>query len=162
LPEKFHRDHSGLAGSGDGQPNRQQQEGERQRQSRFRSISPIACVPEIVGSFDGLALLRAYAWPGNVRELRNTLERACLASHELTLSLDTLRKVLPVSVAEPMVPTWPNSADEPLAARLAALERETIQHALARAGGKKAAAARMLGISRSQLYDKLRMLNLSD
>jgi DNA-binding NtrC family response regulator len=49
-----------------------------------------------------------------------------------------------------------------LPARIASIERQAISRALEMTGGKKAPAARILGISRSQLYDKIRDHRLYD
>ena len=45
---------------------------------------------------------------------------------------------------------------------LDAIERDLIEHALVKAGGNKAAAARMLGITRRRLYSRLESLGQKD
>ena len=113
------------------------------------------------------ALLR-YPWPGNVRELRNVLERASilcdggLVTHE-HLALPGPASPRPASAAapapEPQVSTGPRSAS-PGAASLADVERSAIEEALREARFNKSRAARALGLTRGQLYGRLRRLGM--
>ncbi len=86
--------------------------------------------------------LRRRSWPGNVRQLRNEI-----------LRLDALAPG-DVIEAEHLSPATPAPADASTL-HLATLERQTIAEALRRSGGNKAEAARLLGISRRSLYDRL-------
>ncbi|WP_275096083.1 sigma-54 interaction domain-containing protein [Sedimenticola hydrogenitrophicus] len=108
---------------------------------------------------DGLAVLESHNWPGNVRELKNTLERACLMCDSAGLSADGLRPFVPHGAAAPVTAAETGLS---LPARIASIERQAISRALEMTGGKKAPAARILGISRSQLYDKIRDHRLYD
>jgi len=108
-------------------------------------------------------VLQQHAWPGNVRELRNLLEHACLETDEDVLTGDVFARLLPEArqsltsadqASRPAHPTLPQ--------RLAGVEREAILQALRHTKGKKAPAARLLGISRSTLYEKINELGLSD
>lgn len=97
--------------------------------------------PEL--SEDFLAALRARSWPGNVRQLRNELQRVWALSDGAALQ-----------------PQWLSPPDELPATQaaptdLAQLEQWAIDRALEQAGGNKAEAARLLGIGRRTLYDKL-------
>jgi transcriptional regulator with PAS, ATPase and Fis domain len=105
---------------------------------------------------DAMELLARHGWPGNIRELRNVLEQAALMTDELVLSARHLSlqqrgaipaAALPVS-AEP-VPI------RPLPQAIAELELRAIRDALVVTGGNKVAAAKLLGISRATLYEKL-------
>jgi DNA-binding NtrC family response regulator len=91
--------------------------------------------------------LLAHPWPGNVRELENVLERALILAGEGTIGPD---HVAPA----PRGASRSGRAAELLGEGFALddLERELIQAALARAGGNKTAAARLLGVSRRRLY----------
>lgn len=109
-----------------------------------------------------LALLSAQAWRGNIRELRNVLEQASLRCDSDRLSAEQVEQVLRASgVAEvmPALPTWSAmavpDATRPLAVQVAEVERRAIAAALEASGGNKLAAARMLGISRAKLYERL-------
>jgi DNA-binding NtrC family response regulator len=102
--------------------------------------------------------LAGYDWPGNVRELRNVIERAVvLADGGLVLEPDDFTfdmRPLPVSRAE-------SSANGSLFEEIAQAEAEKIKDALRLAGGSKARAARILGIPRTTLNDKLRRLDIT-
>jgi len=88
------------------------------------------------------ALLR-HEWPGNVRELFNALERATIVCE------DGLIRAQDLSLAS-RVPLMLDTTD------LAAMERQTIERVIRDVNGNKARAARTLGISRTQLYSRLR------
>ena len=102
---------------------------------------------------DAKEALMHYDWPGNVRELRNALERAAIlcegglitAEH---LSLDRAR-------SGPLPPVGASTTD------LSAVERDMIAQVLADCAGNKSKAAARLGISRTQLYVRLRRYQLS-
>ena len=87
--------------------------------------------------------LTQYSWPGNVRELQNVMRRACLLSKDPAIGISALN--LPVSAP----------AVEELA-----LDRVTVEQALARAQGVVAQAARELGLSRQALYRRMEKLGL--
>ncbi len=97
--------------------------------------------------------LRAHAWPGNVRELENALERALILAGEGEIRDEHLA---------PLASARGRSAGEVLAPGfdLDAFERDLVLAALERAGGNKAAAARLLGITRRRLYSRLESLGL--
>jgi len=115
----------------------------------------------------GLLALQEYAWPGNVREMRNVLERAAMDTDETVLTAPAIRKFLPegqdrIQTEAETAPSRMMPYDiEPLAERVAQVEREAIADALRATSGKKAPAARLLGMSRSTLYEKLEEYGLS-
>ncbi len=127
---------------------------------------------------DADALLLTHDWPGNVRELRNVLERAAILSDggPITpehLAFDTPTVIAPTTPAmsaipmpamppAPFRPTAPVQPAPPARALtdLKAVERRTIEHVLRETDGNKAKAARLLGLSRSQLYVRLRRYEL--
>src|SRR5262249_49759036 len=89
-------------------------------------------------------VLLAHAWPGNVRELRNALERATIVCEGALIRSEDL-SLMPVPSAGA-----PNSTD------LEVLERHAIRRVMSEANGNKSKAAQRLGISRTQLYWRLR------
>jgi DNA-binding NtrC family response regulator len=91
--------------------------------------------------------LLAHAWPGNVRELENVLERAHILAADGAIGPEHV-------VTAPRGEARSGRAAELLGEGFALddLERELILAALARAGGNKAAAARLLGVTRRRLY----------
>jgi DNA-binding NtrC family response regulator len=97
--------------------------------------------------------MERYSWPGNVRELRHVVERAVILASSDTVQPDDLPESL--SVSSP-------SLLKEAAARgtsLAAIERAYIEEVLRRQRGNKSAAARILGIHRKTLHEKLRMFS---
>ena len=97
------------------------------------------------------ARLEVLPWPGNVRELFNALERALLLAGEATVSPSLID-------AEPLRATPTADALLVDGFNLDTLERELVHAALARAGGNKSAAARLLGVTRRRLYSRLATL----
>ncbi|HJV54274.1 MAG TPA: sigma 54-interacting transcriptional regulator [Noviherbaspirillum sp.] len=115
------------------------------------------------------ALFAAYSWPGNVRELRNALEQAGMLTDSISLSAEHFAAILPASglmtaqaPAAELQQTDSSQAPgaqvktvRPLGEAIAELERRIIRTALDNAAGNKAMAARLLGISRATLYQKI-------
>jgi DNA-binding NtrC family response regulator len=96
-------------------------------------------------------LLEAYHWPGNVRELRNVIERAILLESADVI----LESHLPIELA-PRAAGAPVPRAEGFVPRpLKDVELEHILRTLQHFGGNKSRAARVLGISRQTLRDKL-------
>ncbi len=117
------------------------QEFSRRFQKRFRDLSPAAA-----------SLFLSYRWPGNVRELRNLIERAVLLEDGETLDVEHL----PPELAGRRV-----SSDGAVALpTLAQIEADHIAEVLRLTSGNKSRAARILGISRQGLIEKLRRLRL--
>ncbi|SMH40146.1 sigma-54 interaction domain-containing protein [Azospirillum agricola] len=122
--------------------------------------------------------LRGYDWPGNVRELANILEQLYVRTEGDRITAEDLAGILPGAAAPsavlpgailpggvPSSPAWlpsapppPASPDRkrPLAEAVDELERSLILAALDEARGNKLEAARNLGLSRTNLYAKLR------
>lgn len=94
-----------------------------------------------------LALLTRHTWPGNIRELRNVLERTLIMAGET----EVIRAVhLPPEIQEGQ-PTAEGGG--PMT--LEELERLHVCRVLEQTDGNRSRAARILGISRAALYDKL-------
>jgi two-component system, NtrC family, response regulator HydG len=96
-------------------------------------------------------LFLAYAWPGNVRELEHTLEHAFILCQQSIITIDHLPAVI-----------RDFEEKEPAACRGDGDEAADIKQALARCGGNKAGAARLLGISRQTIYRKIKELGIFD
>ena len=115
-----------------------------------------------------LAILSAQLWRGNIRELRNVLEQAMMRSdsHHITaLQLQAVLResgiaqlqALPVT-ADSVPEVALRGADKllrPLAEQVAEVEQLAIAAAMTRSGGNKVLVAKMLGISRATLYERL-------
>ena len=108
---------------------------------------------------EALDVLSAYDWPGNVRELRNVLEQATMLTDNVRLSAADFATILPAVATAPDRPR-PGKHPPRLAEALAEIERATIKSALQATAGKKAPAAKLLGISRAKLYARLADLGL--
>ena len=97
--------------------------------------------------------LIAYDWPGNVRELENMIERLVLISTSNQIGLE----LLPPEIVEEHGGA---AISDTLSSQMAGAEKETIIQALERAGGNRTKAARILGISRAGLYNKMRQYDI--
>lgn len=98
-----------------------------------------------------------YDWPGNVRELENCIARAvALGDHKVIDVGDLTPEIRGAS--DSTVGREDTTALSTTA--LADLERMTILRVFEQAGGDKALAGRMLGISRATLYRKLKLYNI--
>ena len=104
-----------------------------------------------------LAVLASHRWPGNVRELRNVLEQAAMLTDNARLSGEDFAAIL-LRAGERIDAPVPAQTLRPLPQLIAELERSSIESALAATGGNKVSAAKMLGISRATLYERLAAL----
>jgi transcriptional regulator with PAS, ATPase and Fis domain len=112
-------------------------------------------------SRDARAMLTEYHWPGNVRQLRNTLERAATILCEGGL----------ITADHLSLPARPTAAHGPIheerpaqipaeAADLRSMQRTMIENALREARHNKSRAAKQLGLTRTQLYVRLKKYGL--
>ncbi|MFQ5847395.1 MAG: sigma-54-dependent transcriptional regulator [Candidatus Methylomirabilales bacterium] len=102
---------------------------------------------------EAVDVLSGYAWPGNVRELANTVERLVLLAPGTVIQPDDLPRNI-----RPSVELQPQEGDAPLS--LAEVERLSIIRTLRYTQGKKAPAARLLGIDVKTLTHKIRAYNI--
>ena len=93
-------------------------------------------------------VLLSYSWPGNVRELRNAIERAIILCDGGLITAEHLPEPRPGNGkgAIPAAAAGQSLND---------VERNLVENALKEARNNKALAARLLGITRSQLYSRL-------
>lgn len=103
---------------------------------------------------EAMFLLENYSWKGNLRELRNVIRRAVLFS---------TGNVLTPEILPPLIEK-PNACDESMKTAPLALtpedEKQRILQALQRSGGNKSKAARLLGVDRKTLYNKIHQYNI--
>jgi transcriptional regulator with GAF, ATPase, and Fis domain len=113
--------------------------------------------PGITLTDDALRVLAAQPWKGNVRELQGLVERlVVLADADRIGAADVERELgrSPLGAAPP--PSAPEGGDgASLPERVRRAERDALVNALARTGGNKTRAARLLGVSLRTLYNKL-------
>ncbi|MFB3855421.1 MAG: nitric oxide reductase transcriptional regulator NorR [Vicinamibacterales bacterium] len=116
--------------------------------------------------------LCAADWPGNVRELDNVVSRAVLRAaagtppdRPITIEprhLDVVDPVLPPAQGQAPPALGPQPAAGPLRFQVEEFQRDTIRAAVKRNHGNWAAAARELGMHRSNLHQLARRLGLLD
>jgi len=115
---------------------------------------------EVTVSQDAMRRLMAYGWPGNVRQLENAIERAIAVSGsrpqievgDLPADLQATGEAL----TKPVVELPAGGIDLPVL--IAQIEKDMIERALARTEQNKGAAARLLGLKRTTLVEKLKRL----
>jgi DNA-binding NtrC family response regulator len=119
------------------------------RESRATTGKPIHHISD-----DAMRALMDYRWPGNVRELKSGIEFAVIRCKGKVLRVDDLPPEigLPVALNTAIGQQPPKDGAEE--------ERQRLLSALERAGGNRAAAARLLGIGRTTLYRRLADLDI--
>lgn len=109
---------------------------------------------------EALAVLMQYSWPGNVRELENVLERTVnLMNDEIIITPEHLPPLLR-KASKAKVVDGAEANPQELADIKDDAEKQAVLQALAAAGGNKSKAARILGIHRSGVYQKLQKYSL--
>jgi DNA-binding NtrC family response regulator len=109
-------------------------------------------------SRDAKEQLVAYGWPGNVRELRNAIERAVILADGGHIRGEHL----PVT-QRPLHPSAPSSGTLAAGAmNLGEIERSLVVNALAQARYNKTRAAKLLGLTRAQLYSRIEKYGLEE
>jgi two-component system nitrogen regulation response regulator GlnG len=131
--------------------------------------------PEVEVSPEAAAMLRAYPWPGNVRELQSVLKQSLLQMSGSVLLPDFLPQQVrkPAPAAQAGEPSGAFNWDDFVGGLIAAgsenlyaeglerMEREVILRVLKHTGGNQLQAARILGITRGSLRNKIRTLGIS-
>jgi DNA-binding NtrC family response regulator len=101
-----------------------------------------------------MKILIDYPWRGNVRELENVIERAVLMSPgpEIRVEALFLDQATEEEVVNPLKQMTHSATER--------VERERIAVAMNKARGNRTLAARLLGISRATLYNKMKQYGL--
>ncbi|MSO54146.1 MAG: sigma-54-dependent Fis family transcriptional regulator [Rhodospirillales bacterium] len=115
---------------------------------------------------DAVVALQGYAWPGNVRELRNTIERLLILSPsggDQTIRAD----MLPTEIVGTGAPAlhWDRSAEImtlPLREARELFERDYLAAQIMRFGGNVSRTAEFVGMERSALHRKLKLLGVGE
>lgn len=112
-----------------------------------------------------IRFLLNYHWAGNVRELKNVIRRAVLVADSQYIRPDELlvdgltdfdKQELQLDLK------GENSLKEIMNKRARQIEKNAINQTLAKCGGNKSKAARLLGITRTTLYSKMRAFQIDD
>ena len=110
-----------------------------------------------------MELLLTYDWPGNVRELQNVLQRAVVLERNDSIGLSAVPDHIRGISAAPGI-SLASLGNETLTQALKRLlsrhEKALIEEALQEAGGNKTRAAKLLGISRVNLHQKINQYEL--
>jgi DNA-binding NtrC family response regulator len=96
---------------------------------------------------EAMSMIVGYDFPGNVRELANTMERAVIVSTGDQIGVNDLPESMRAAVTVQRLREKPQS--------LAQVEADYVDQVLSLTGGNKTEAARILGISRKNIYEKL-------
>lgn len=99
--------------------------------------------------------LKEYNWPGNIRELRNVVERDYYLSDIELVSASSMKVY-----EDHLSTTETNNADNIIPMQI--LEKESIINALKKCGGNMVKASKLLNISRSTLYRKIKRYNINN
>ncbi|MCC7540606.1 MAG: sigma-54-dependent Fis family transcriptional regulator [Deltaproteobacteria bacterium] len=122
-----------------------------------RSVGPGKPVPTV--SPRAWAALHEHRFNGNVRELAHCIEHAVVLSGGGEIDLPHLPETIAGIVTDVALARG-ETIVRPLGEATREFEREYLSRALARCGGRRAEAARLLGISRKSLWKKMRDLAL--
>ncbi len=131
--------------------------------TRYSAEQGISPPPELTQ--EALAALQAYDWPGNVRELRNVVERTIIMAPR-----DRLEKVEPDMLPGEVVGDSIGQAGSGLTSMMASplrearesFEREYLTIQIRRFSGNISKTASFIGMERSALHRKLKLLGMSD
>jgi len=109
-----------------------------------------------------LSAIDSYAWPGNIRELKNVITRAVLMAEGEVLPSHLGLGGGPAAQVSPACGGEVKDFDLKKAAKEAAaeVEKRVIAAALEASGGNKVKAAKMMGIDRKALYNKIEEYNI--
>ncbi|NPU85865.1 MAG: sigma 54-interacting transcriptional regulator [Syntrophaceae bacterium] len=114
---------------------------------------------------EALEELRRHSWPGNIRELKNVVERLTIMSDSQVITDSNVREILSTTEEGQGVllglnkyPAVPEASPGVVSimSEYESYEQSRILEALKQAGGSRTKAARILNISRTKLYQKLK------
>ena len=102
-------------------------------------------------SNEALEILMKYPWPGNVRELKSAFEYAFVSCPGSMIAPEHL----PPNIMQ--LETLPQPKEQP---SLDEIKKERLLEALQKAGGNQSQAARLLGISRTSVWNQIKRFNI--
>ncbi|MEC9400474.1 MAG: sigma-54 dependent transcriptional regulator [Myxococcota bacterium] len=106
-------------------------------------------------------LFKRYVWPGNVRELENLIQRISIIKRSGFIEREDLPPQIVDASPQPLIGLDVPSEGIDMASTLDRLESRLLEGALKKASGNKAQAARLLGINRTTLVEKLKRKQIS-
>ena len=105
---------------------------------------------------EAMQCLIDYSYPGNIRELKNIIERASVLAPQPVITVNDLPADL-IGNKEGSC----HADSYSLAAAVACTEKQLVLKALTQTMGKRADAADLLGISRKNLWEKMKQYDIS-
>ncbi|MCA9040605.1 MAG: sigma-54-dependent Fis family transcriptional regulator, partial [Planctomycetaceae bacterium] len=114
--------------------------------------------PELRLSNEARLRLQSHSWPGNIRELRNLMERVAFLANGDQVESEDLAFILSPDEStrnEPFLELGLNEATS-------SFQREFIRKSVKRVNGNMSEAARLMGLHRSNLYRKMRHLDMKE
>jgi two-component system nitrogen regulation response regulator NtrX len=130
-----------------------------------RAAESAGLAPRMLGE-DALAALQAYEWPGNIRQLRNAMEWILIIHNNADGKAEAIRAdMLPPEIisSTPNVLKWEKGGEImmlPLRDAREMFEREYLLAQVTRFGGNISRTANFIGMERSALHRKLKMLGV--
>ncbi|WP_412058524.1 sigma-54-dependent transcriptional regulator [Bartonella sp. DGB2] len=126
--------------------------------------SQLGIKPRVLAN-DAMAALQAHTWPGNVRQLRNNIERLLILIQDEAGNGPITADLLPAEVGD-VLPRLTNDADQhimalPLREARELFEKEYLTAQINRLGGNISRTAEFIGMERSALHRKLKLLGVS-
>ncbi|OYW15233.1 MAG: hypothetical protein B7Z55_15165 [Planctomycetales bacterium 12-60-4] len=114
--------------------------------------------PKLHLSAEAKRRLQAHHWPGNIRELRNLMERVAFLAAADRVEVEDLAFIL-----SPGKETYSEPSEEQgLSDATNRFQQEFIRRAIRRVRGNMSEAAKILGLHRSNLYRKMRQLEMTE
>jgi len=102
---------------------------------------------------DTLTLLAGYHWPGNVRELKSAFEYAFVACTQNTIRPEHLPPAIAHAAAQTV-------SDPAKGLTMDEIKKNRLREALRRSGGNQSEAARILGLSRTSVWQQIKRYGL--
>jgi transcriptional regulator with GAF, ATPase, and Fis domain len=127
----------------------------------MRELAPKLGKAHVGISPDARAVLLAYTWPGNIREVQNAIERALIMADGGLITVAQLG--LPssnVHATDGAAASNPRTTSAAIAGSLPDMEKRLVREALERTKGNKTQAAKLLGLTRIQLYTRLKRFGI--
>ncbi|MCP4683401.1 MAG: AAA family ATPase [Desulfobacterales bacterium] len=103
-----------------------------------------------------MAALQNHSWPGNIRELRNVIERSLISCKGSRIEFNDL----PPTLGDKNIPVSKDVPLAPLKERLGIAEKQIISETLKQSGNNRTIAAKILGIHRTGLHNKIKKYGL--
>ncbi len=103
--------------------------------------------------------LRGYGWPGNMRELKNLVQRLLILGSQPDIQVQEVEQALGLEPANPVPDALPGF-DRPLREARELFERAYLEYQLQQTGGNVSKLASRVGMERTHLYRKMRVLGI--